>query len=325
LYYIPAPGKKAALYRDWVIMTICRRFFDRVVLHWHAAGLGQWLETSQGDFGRHTTFRCLGRADLSIVLSDFNRRDAEKLQAQQVRVVHNGIPDPCPAYAETIRPVRRMRVEAQRKLLLGGWLSPAERRAAGGDPETVRVLYLAHCIAAKGLFDACEGVLLVNRDMRAAGIPLTFKLTIAGGFMDPAERRRFDDLLKTAEGQNVLNYIGFVNEEAKAQALRAADIFCFPTYYDSENQPVSLLEAMAFGLPILTTRWRSLPELLPPGYPGLVEVKSPSHIARGLKDLLTVTVADDLRRLFESRFTIQAHVRSLAVALHSVAPEVIKK
>src|SRR5881227_2870059 len=44
-YYIPAPGKRSALYRDWLVMLICRPFFKRIILHWHAAGLAKWLET----------------------------------------------------------------------------------------------------------------------------------------------------------------------------------------------------------------------------------------------------------------------------------------
>ena len=39
---------------------------------------------------------------------------------------------------------------------------------------------------------------------------------------------------------------------------------------------------MAFGLPIVTTRWRSLPEMLPPNYPGLVDSQSPEQIAAAL-------------------------------------------
>src|SRR5262249_18670583 len=38
-YYIPAPGKRSALYRDWLVMFLCRPFFKRLILHWHAAGL----------------------------------------------------------------------------------------------------------------------------------------------------------------------------------------------------------------------------------------------------------------------------------------------
>src|SRR5438445_12638627 len=37
-YYIPAPGTPSALYRDWMVILICGRFFNRLILHWHAAG-----------------------------------------------------------------------------------------------------------------------------------------------------------------------------------------------------------------------------------------------------------------------------------------------
>src|ERR1700761_1328840 len=47
-YYVPAPGKPVALYRDWLTMALCRPFFKRVILHWHAAGMGKWLETENG-------------------------------------------------------------------------------------------------------------------------------------------------------------------------------------------------------------------------------------------------------------------------------------
>ena len=45
-YYVPAPGKRVALYRDWLVMLLCRPFFKNIILHWHAAGLAKWLETS---------------------------------------------------------------------------------------------------------------------------------------------------------------------------------------------------------------------------------------------------------------------------------------
>ncbi|HEX7652068.1 MAG TPA: hypothetical protein VF607_01095, partial [Verrucomicrobiae bacterium] len=30
LYYVPAPGKRVALYRDWLVMFICRPFFKNI-------------------------------------------------------------------------------------------------------------------------------------------------------------------------------------------------------------------------------------------------------------------------------------------------------
>src|SRR6266850_7263527 len=93
-YYIPAPGKKSALYRDWLVMFICRWLFPRVFLHWHAAGLAKWLELVVQMRTRSITYRLLKKVDLSIVLSQYNKADAEKLYSQNITVVSNGIPDP---------------------------------------------------------------------------------------------------------------------------------------------------------------------------------------------------------------------------------------
>jgi len=154
LYYIPAPGKRSALFRDWMVMLICRLFFKRVILHWHAAGLSKWLETVVNLRARALTYRLMRNVDLSIVLSQYNRADAEKLYSRRIKVVSNGIPDPCPDFDEHVLPRRNARFAARRKLLTGGTLDPDDLRATGGNPQEVRVLYLAHCTREKGLFDA---------------------------------------------------------------------------------------------------------------------------------------------------------------------------
>ena len=75
-------------------------------------------------------------------------------------------------------------------------------------------------------------------------------------------------------------------------------MFLFPTCYLGENQPVNLIEAMAFGLPIVTTRWRSLPEMLPPDYPGLVNDQNPDEIAATLLKMLAYESGEQLRKNF---------------------------
>ena len=85
MYYVPAPGKRSALYRDWLVMFCCRPFFSKVILHWHAAGLASWLETAVRMRTRSLTYQMLKQVDLSIVLSDFNRADAEKLLPKRSR------------------------------------------------------------------------------------------------------------------------------------------------------------------------------------------------------------------------------------------------
>src|SRR2546428_6662014 len=136
-YYIPAPGKRSALYRDWMVMLLCRPFFKRIILHWHDAGLAKWLETVVQMRSRSLTYHFMKQVDLSIVLSRYNRADAEKLFSQDIKVVSNGIPDPCPDFARQVQPHRQARSVARKKLLSGGVLSPAEITAAGGHPHVV--------------------------------------------------------------------------------------------------------------------------------------------------------------------------------------------
>jgi glycosyltransferase involved in cell wall biosynthesis len=124
--------------------------------------------------------------------------------------------------------------------------------------------------------------------------------------------------LKNPEFNHAVNYLGFVSGAEKERALREADLFCFPTRYIGENQPVNLIEAMAFGLPIVTTRWRSLPEMLPPDYPGLVDPQSPEQIAAALIRLMTSGSGETAARNFLGRFTIEQHLANMAGAIHSL-------
>ena len=314
LYYIPAPGKNSALYRDWFVMFLCRIFFPRVILHWHAAGLAQWLENSVQLRTRAITYRFLKKVDLSIVLSQYNRADADKLYSQEIKVVSNGIADPCPDFDTGTLPRRTSRYNARRKLMAGQVLAPEDFEFTGGDPQNVKVLYIAHCTTEKGLFDTLYGVILANQRLAESLYGLKFQLQIAGTFVNPDEKAGFEQAISQPEVASFVRYFGFVTGEQKNQLFRESDIFCFPTYYENENQPVNLIEAMAFGLPILTTRWRSIPELFPANYTGLVDIRSPEQIATVMLALLVAEKGEGFRENFLRNFTLNRHLSGLAEA-----------
>jgi glycosyltransferase involved in cell wall biosynthesis len=318
LYYIPAPGKRSAVYRDWMVMLVCRPFFKRIILHWHAAGLAKWLETVVSMRVRSLTYRLMKKADLSIVLSRYNWADAEKLFSRRIRVVSNGIPDPCPDFERTLLPRRQARFAALRKLLSGQALDAEEVKSAGSETQVVTVLYLAHCTREKGLFDTLAGVALARERLAGRRFPVSLRLHVAGTFVSPAEMAEFERLVKLSGRADGIQYFGFVSGERKNQLLREADVFCFPTYYVNENQPVNLIEAMAFGLPILTTRWRSIPELFPANYPGLVDIRSPEQIANVLPALMTGEAGNGLRDIFLRGFTLERHLAGLAEAFTQI-------
>jgi len=115
-----------------------------------------------------------------------------------------------------------------------------------------------------------------------------------------------------------VQHAGFVAGDRKHALYAEADLFLFPTRYLGENQPVNLIEAMAFGLPIVTTRWRSLPEMLPPHYPGLVSGQNIEELAAAILLVLAEKSGEQVRQHFIQKFTLEQHLTSLAAALHDV-------
>jgi glycosyltransferase involved in cell wall biosynthesis len=311
-YYVPAPGKAVAVYRDWLVMFICRPFFKKIILHWHAAGLAKWLETCVQIRSRAITYRVFKPVDLSIVLSRYNVADAEKLLSQHITIVPVGVPGLDSEFVVEILKQRCARIAARQKILAG------ETAPASDAAKIINVLFLAHCTREKGVFDTVEAVALANEKSTAEKSPLQFRLTLVGAFASDDEEKELRDFIRQRGIQNIVEILGFVSTERKMQALAGADIFCFPTYYLAENQPGNLIEAMAYGLPIVTTRWRSIPEMLPENYPGLVDPKSPGQIAAALRRMAASDFTGTLRELFLRRFTLEQHIANMAAAIHGV-------
>lgn len=341
LYYVPAPAEMVSLYRDWIVMLLCRPFFPRIIFHWHAVGLGEFLERDARPLVRWLSHRLLDKPHLSIVLGDSNRNDASRFRPRNIRVVRNGIPDPCPDFQTSVWPRRSASLARAQGLLAPG--SAPKRPTAPGLPRIhwFKVLYLALCTREKGLFDTLEAIALINQELIADQTGLRVHLTVAGSFVREEESAEFNRRLASADFQlldlNVraelpaaapplpanlpclVDYKGFVGGEVKRRLLQECDCLCFPTYYAHEAQPVNLLEAMAFGMSIATTRWRSIPEMFPVGYAGLVDVRTPKQIVAALRTIILNPPASELRANFLERFEIGRFLDDLAKAIHSVA------
>ncbi len=118
-YYVPAPGVRSAVYRDWIVMALCRPFFRKLIFHWHGVGLGQWLGKSANPFERRLTRALLSNSDLSIVLGSYYKTDIQQFRPKQIVEVFNGIPDPCPDFTTSLLPMREARRVARIQLGAG--------------------------------------------------------------------------------------------------------------------------------------------------------------------------------------------------------------
>jgi glycosyltransferase involved in cell wall biosynthesis len=315
-FFCPAPPKRPALYRDWLVMLICRPFFRDFIHCWHAAGLADWLQREGSSIERLMTRLLLGKPSLGVALAVANLPDPLWLESRQVAVVPNGIEDPFPDFIRRVLPRRQGRREARQRLLSGEPLSRVLNGFTGDDPNVFRLLFLAHCFRGKGIFETVEGVAIARRELEANGNPLGIHLTVAGEFSSPEDRAEFARRISSSDLAGIVTLAGFVEGTEKRRLLLESDCLCFPTYYHLESFGIVVIEAMAAGMNVITTPWRALPEIVPADYPGFVAAQDAQAIA-GRIPLLFTEDGTRLRTVFLERFTQDCHLRGLHKALIS--------
>lgn len=317
IFYIPAPPVRAAIYRDWIVVGICRLFFRHIVYYWQAAGMSDWVERDAAGWERRLSRTLLRRPTLSIVLGEFNRRDAEWAQSRHTAVIPNAIPDPCPNYANAIEPRRRARA-ASRRMAFSETTTPVREAVdACEDRLTFQLLFIGLCFHEKGLFDAIEATSMANEELLRRGVRVRARLSVAGDFYSNEDRTRFDACLADPRFRDCLEYIGFVSGAAKARLFEQSDCLLFPTYYSAESFGIVLVEAMAFGLSIVTTRWRNIPEVLPPGYRAIVDPRQPAAMAAEIVKLAQAPYDASLRQYFLDNYTIEKHAERVREAIRA--------
>lgn len=89
-----------------------------------------------------------------------------------------------------------------------------------------------------------------------------------------------------------VNYAGVLKAEEVIPALTSHDVLLLPTFYEGEGYPGIILEAFAAGVPVITTRWRCIPEITDDGAAILVEPRD----AAQLRDAICA-LADDGPRM----------------------------
>ncbi len=165
-------------------------------------------------------------------------------------------------------------------------------------PDEPVIVFAGILTRRKGVVDLIEAShLLLSRGV-------AHQLVIVGG--RPDEGIEEEDLVRdAATGPEVL--VGAVPHDQMANYLRDADIFCLPSWF--EAMPLSILEALASGLPVVATRVGQIPSIIDDSVGRLVEPQEPTALAEALETLLT---DHELRR------RLSANARSKALDEHSL-------
>lgn len=113
-------------------------------------------------------------------------------------------------------------------------------------------------------------------------LPDNVSLVIAG---DGDQRKNLGALAHDLGIAGRIHFAGWVSGDDKTKLLENADIFCLPSTYDAF--PMSMVEAMAYGIPVVAVRWGGVPDMVSDGYSGFLAGRAQAdEISDAIKKLL---------------------------------------
>ncbi|HZW66525.1 MAG TPA: glycosyltransferase family 4 protein [Hanamia sp.] len=123
----------------------------------------------------------------------------------------------------------------------------------------LKILYLGWIEEYKGIFDLLRALKIVNSQ------GFDFELQVYGS---GSKLKGAMELTKQIELNHTVSFKGWANQDEKMKAFNETDIYVIPSH--REGFPNSLLEAMAFGLPIIATNVGGVADLVKNGYNGIL-------------------------------------------------------
>ena len=138
----------------------------------------------------------------------------------------------------------------------------------------LKIIFLSNLMEEKGIFDFVEALNILKKNN------ISFSATVAGGI---DSKLQYQILKRFSELDNYISYLGIASGEEKKKILIDANVFVFPTFYKMEGQPIVILEAMATGNIIMTTKHAGIPDIFIENKNGFyIKKQSPYDIAEKL-------------------------------------------
>jgi glycosyltransferase involved in cell wall biosynthesis len=285
LVYLPISSSLLGSVRDLVLMVPAVLSGAALVMHHRGGPMRELYRTAPAAVRAALRF-VFDRCARVIVLGERFRDDfAGLVAADRIAVVPNGV-DPAPYLA---------------------WRPPP-----GEPPPRIRVVYLSNLAETKGYRLALEAARRLARELPA------LELVLAGHYATPADQAWTEAFLRDHDLARTVRLVGVVSGAAKLDLLCGADVFVFPTAYPYEAHPTVILEAMAAGLPIVSTRHAAIPETVTDGAEGfLVAAGDVDALADRLRALATdpalrARMGARARDTLLARFTLDRCVERIA-------------
>lgn len=261
--YVVTSQSKWGFYRDYCICNICRLFKTPVIAHQYGANYHQLIDAlAPKDIARLN--KMTEYISKIIVEGEYMKKQYSFYlnYKDKVVVIPNGLP-----------------LEGK-NMMTPKTYNPLK-------PYTL--IYLSNLIYSKGYFDVLKAIdLLINREHQ------NVKCIFSGRFMSSADdlkrnisnKKDFDDFIVTHNLQDNVSYYSGLYGVEKDEKFHEANSFILPTYYINEGQPVSVIEAMAYGCVPIVTNYRHIPMMINDLNGLYVQPQSPESICAAVMKMI---------------------------------------
>jgi len=271
--------------RKIVIIVLCRLARFPTTLHLHASSYPEFFEPL-GAFAKTMIRRSFASAESVIVLTEsWKRYVCLKLHLREDRVLV--LPNAAPGP----QPLRRMQPKP-------------------GAP--VQLLFLGRLGKRKGVPELL--VALGSQELEG----LEWFATLAGdGDVDEC---RAQAAVMGLSARTL--FTGWTQPDATQRLLARADLLVLPSH--AEGLPMAILEAFAWGVPVLSTRVGGIPEVVTDGVDGLlVAPGDPRSLTLALarliaSDSLRLSLGRSARLTWERSYSIEPYAQRLVEEWHRV-------
>ena len=177
------------------------------------------------------------------------------------------------------------------------------------------VLFLGFLSKRKGCFDIPQIVAQVQNEVEDV-------LFVIAGSGTNDDVHRISELVEKEKVVEHLSFPGWVRDEQKKQLMQKAAVFFLPSY--AEGMPMSILEAMGHGLPIVSSNVGGIPELVEQernGYicdPGDTKAFADAIVTLLQDAQLRNTMGKESIRIIEERYSLEHHIDALASVYESL-------
>ena len=180
-----------------------------------------------------------------------------------------------------------------------------------------KLLFLSNLIESKGVYVLLDALKILNDNN------VKFHCNLVGGAGD-ISLKQLNQKINNLKLQNCVSYLGKKYNHEKHKIFQSSDIFVFPTFYHNETFGIVNIEAMMFGIPVISTSEGGIPDIVKDRETGFViDKQNPNQLAEKIKWFIdnpeeAILMGEKGREYFLENYTLEIFERRMAHILNQI-------